>query len=314
MRIKLLVLTFFAALLPNTTLAHEGHDDAPGEESHGPASGPIEISADAKANIQVETIEAVVAPINKTISILGKVVPIPSLATIVTSRISGRVLSLFVFEGENVTKNQALLEIESRQVGDPPPRVTYRSPIDGVVIERKAVLGDAIEPDKRLFEIANLSEIYVEGRVFEAQISALKPSQLVRVSFEAYPDEIFEGSLELIGGALDEASHTLGVWARVKNPTMKLKPNMRAKLHVVTGTTEGAIAIPQRAILGDSVERFAIVESETNPLQYERRSVVTGIRDEQLVEIIQGIYPGDKVVTRGNYQLQFVSPKPAAKE
>ena len=77
-------------------------------------------------------------------------------------------------EGQLVKKGDPLIEIESRQVGNPPPRVQYAAPIDGVVTHRDVVLSASIEPDRHLLEIVDMSELYAEGRIFEGQIAQVK--------------------------------------------------------------------------------------------------------------------------------------------
>ena len=127
------------------------------------------------------------------------------------------------------------------------------------------------------------------------------------MTVESFPGEIFTGTVDLIGGALEPDTRTLKIWARVANPEGRLRPNMRATLNIVTGHADNVVAIPHSAVLGESGTFFAFVQSDEKGLTYERRAVVTGIKDDQYVEIIEGILPTEKVVTLGNYQLQYVT-------
>ena len=231
----------------------------------------------------------------------------------VSSRIAGRVAGIAVVSGDKVQKGQTLVEVESRQIGNPPPRVTYQAPIDGVVTTVEAVLGAPVEPDKNLIQVVDLSEVFAEGRIFEGQVAAVKAGQKVRVYVESFPQDVFEGTVDVVSGALDPESRTLRVWARLKNPDGKLRPNMRARLSIVTGEADSVVAVPHSALLGDAGNLFAFVQADDKGLSYERRPVVVGMKDDRFAEIIEGIFPGDKVVTLGNYQLQYVTPKaPAA--
>ena len=287
-------------------LAHEGHAHAPGEEGVI-TSGPITITAEAKANLALKVEEAQLRTLEKTLLVIGQIEPIPSRSAAVTSRIPGRVVDIKAMEGQLVKKGDPLIEIESRQVGNPPPRVQYPAPIDGVVTHRDVVLNDSIEPDKHLLEIVDMSELYAEGRIFEGQIAQVKTGQKVRVTVESFPGEAFAGTIDLIGGALESETRTLKIWARVANPEGRLRPNMRATLNIVTGEADSVVAIPHSAVLGESGNFFAFVQTDQEGLTYERRPVVTGIRNDQYVEIIEGILPTEKVVTLGNYQLQYVA-------
>jgi cobalt-zinc-cadmium efflux system membrane fusion protein len=299
-------LGFILTGLATPSFAHEGHAKAPGEEG-AVTGGPITITAEAKTNLALKVEEAQLRPLEKTLLVIGQIEPIPSRSAAVTSRIPGRVVDIKAMEGQLVKKGDPLIEIESRQVGDPPPRVQYSAPIDGVVTHRDVVLNDSIEPDKHLLEIVDMSELYAEGRIFEGQIAQVKTGQKVRVTVESFPGEIFTGTIDLVGGALEPETRTLKIWARVANPEGRLRPNMRATLNIVTGQADSVVAIPHSAVLGESGTFFAFVQTDEHGLTYERRSVVTGIKDDQYVEIIEGILPTEKVVTLGNYQLQYVT-------
>jgi len=294
--------------------AHEGHDKAPGESGDSSAGGPIVITAEAKKNLALEIKEAEVRTIEKTITLIGQIEGIPNHSAAVTSRISGRVTALLVTEGQQVKKGQPLVEVESRQPGEPPPSVQYSSSIAGIVTDRHAVLGDTVEPDKHLLEVVDLSEVYAEGRIYEGQVPWVKIGQKARVVVESYPEKVFTGTVELLGGALDPESRTLHVWIRIPNSDGLLRPNMRATINIVTGEAESVITIPKSAVLGESGHLFVFVQSDTNELIFERRNVVQGISDDQFVEISEGVFPSDKVVTIGNYQLQYVTTKAPTKK
>ena len=310
--ISALVATL-SVLLARSSFGHAGHDKAPGEEGEVTAKGPITISAEAKANLGLKVEEAELRTLEKTLTAIGVIEAIPTHSAIVASRIAGRVAGIAVVSGDKVRKGQTLVEVESRQIGNPPPRVTYQAPIDGVVTTVEAVLGAPVEPDKNLIQVVDLSEVFAEGRIFEGQVSAVKVGQKVRVYVESFPEDVFQGTVDVVSGALDPESRTLRVWARLKNLEGKLRPNMRARLSIVTAEADSVVAVPHSALLGDAGNLFAFVQADDKGLSYERRLVVVGMKDDRFVEIIEGVFPGDKVVTLGNYQLQYVAPKaPAA--
>jgi hypothetical protein len=210
-----------------------------------------------------------------------------------------------------VRKGQPVAEVESLQVGDPPPRVRYPAPLDGIVIDRHVVPGDAVEPNLHLLEIADLSEVLAVGRVFEGQVGRVAIGQAVRVSVPSYPDRSFEGVVERLGGQLDPRTRSLPVYMRVANPDRALRPNMRAVLSVVAERADAALAVPRGAILGDFGAYFVFVERDGEPTLFERRPVVTGLSDDRWVEILDGVLPGERVASAGNYSLQFLPPAPS---
>ena len=300
------LLAFAPAAFP-----HAGHDKAPGEGGEGPATGPIAITAEAKKNLALVVDEAQLRTLDKTVLVFGQIEVIPNRSAAVSSRIAGRVADVKVTDGELVKKGQVVVEVESLQLGDPPPRVTYNALIDGVVIDRHVVQGDSVEPNKHLMEIVDLSEVYAEGRIFEGQVAAIKTGQKVRVIVESYPTNEFTGTVDLLSGTLDAETRTLKVWVRIKNPGLKLRPNMRARLNIVTAEADSVVTVPHSAILGEAGHYFAFVQSDTDELVYERKPVVLGLKDDRYFEVIEGIFPSDKVVTLGNYQLQYVTTRKA---
>jgi membrane fusion protein, heavy metal efflux system len=302
----LVTLAMLSAAPP--LLAHEGHDHGPGAPGGDTViTGPIAITPEAKTNLGLRVEEAELRTLDRTLTVIGHIETMPNRSAAVTSRIAGRVVGIKAMEGQMVEKGQPLIEVESLQIGNPPPRVEYSAPIGGVVTHRDLVLNGAVQPETHLMEVVDLSEVFAEGQIFEGQVARVRKGQKVRVNVASFPGETFEGVVELIGAGLDPQTRTLKVWAHVANPELRLRPNMRATLNIVTDAADSVIAVPHSAILGDVGHLFAFVQADEEGLIYERRPVVTGIRDDKYVEIIEGIFPTDKVVTLGNYQLQYVT-------
>lgn len=308
-----LVLAGVFATLGLSLLAHEGHDKAPGETDTA-TGGPITITAEARKNLGLVSVETEIRKIEKTLVVLGQIQAIPDHTVVISSRIAGRVIKLPVNDGESVRKGEIVAEVESLQVGNPPPRAEYSSPIDGVVLSRDVFVGSSTDSNTKLVSVADLTEVYAQARVFEGQINQIRAGQKVRVRTESNPDEVFEGTIERIAGSLDLETHTVRVWARIANAGFKLRPHFQAVISIVTSDGDSVAAVPRSAILGEAGNFFVFVENDTNPLMFERRPVVTGISDDRYIEIIEGVLPGEKAVVAGNYQLQYVAQTRAPAE
>jgi cobalt-zinc-cadmium efflux system membrane fusion protein len=298
-------------------LAHEGEDHAaaPGTEpAAGAVIGPIEVSEVAQRNLGLTVEEAELRPVETTLRVIGEIQADPARSGTMSSRIAGRVSAVFAQEGERVEKGQRLVEVESLQLGDPPPRVRYASPVSGVVTDRHVVVGDDVEPSRHLFEVADLAEVLAIGRVFEGQIGQVSVGQKVRVRVPSYPDDVFEGVVERLGGKLEPGSRSLAVYIRVANPDDRLRPHMRTTLSLVTGGADVALAISKAAVLGESGNFYAFVQDEERPERFERRPLVLGVSNDRLVEVIEGLTPGERVVAEGNYSLQYLTPIAAEEE
>lgn len=282
------------------------HDDAPGTQAATTQTGPVRLTQMMVQNLGLETAEVELKPMEKTFPALGSVDPEPGKIAAVASRVAGRVTKLNVHDGQQVKAGEVLVEVESRVVADPPPKLAFKAPMDGVVLETNVVLGGTVEPDKNLLTIIDLSVVDVVAQVFEAQIGAVKPGQTVRIKALAYPDLTFTGKVKTTAASLARDTGTLRVFVHTENPEGKLLPGMRAQLAFITAQTEDAVVVPRSAVLGEAGDLFVYRQIMTAPFAYERTAVVVGMRDDRYVEIIDGVLPGDRVVTRGNYQLQYV--------
>ena len=305
------------AALAAPVSAHEGHDEAPGTSSAGAgASLIVQVSREARANLGLALVEAEIRPMESTLAVIGEIAPLPNRAGAVTSRIAGRVTWIGVAEGDTVRRGDPLVEVESLQLGDPPPRARYSAPLAGRVVDRHVVPGDSVEPNAHLLEIADLREVLAVGHLFEGQIGRVRIGQRTRVRVPSYPGAVFEGAVERIGSALDPANRSLPVYVRVPNSEGKLLPRMPAELAVVVASSDAALSIPRSALLGDFGNEFVFVEQDPEQGLFRRVAVVRGLDDDQQVEIVEGLLPGDRVVTVGNYSLQFLPPyeEPAASD
>lgn len=284
------------------------HDAAP----HAPttpaadASGAVRLTQTMVRNLGLETATAELKPMEKTFPALGSVDPEPGKIAAVASRVPGRVTRLTVHDGQRVKAGEVLVEVESRIVADPPPKLTFKAPIDGVVLETNVVLGGAVEPDKNLLTLIDLSTVDVVAHVFESRIAAVQPGQTVRIKALAYPDLTFTGKVKATAANVERDTGTLRVFVHTENPAGKLLPGMRAELTFVVGQSDDAVVVPRSAVLGEAGDLFVYRQITTAPFAYERTPVVVGLRDDRYIEIIAGVLPGDRVVTRGNYQLQYV--------
>ncbi|HVZ64166.1 MAG TPA: efflux RND transporter periplasmic adaptor subunit [Opitutaceae bacterium] len=308
-RFILLLGAFVLLAQPAANLfAHAGHDKAPGDDNNGPLTGPVKLTAEAAKNLGLKVETADLRTIEKTLSALGHVEIDPARVAALASRISGRVTRLAVKEGDKVSQGDFLFEIESRQIGDPPPHVEFKASISGTVLERHIFTGDNVEPDTQLLKIVDLSSLYVIARIYEGQIAQVEAGQKVRVRAEAYPEQLFEGTVEGHTAQLDPETRTLGVRVRMANPDLHLLPNMRAILNIVTAEADSVVAVPLSAVLGEAGNYFVFVQDDKDPLTFVRTPVVVGQRDDRYMEIVEGVLPGAGVVTLGNYQLQYVPP------
>lgn len=301
-KLSLLLLALGATVLARGAPCDHGHEPGTGAIH----SGPITLTETMVRNLDLQLAEVGLRTVEKIFPALGQVEADQARISAVSPRISGRVTRLAVHEGQRVKAGDLLLELESRVVADPPPRIEFNASRDGIVLDLHTVTGEAVAPEAHLLRIADLTEVFAVAQVYEGQLANVKNGQRVRVRPIAFADTSFDGEVTHTAARLDRETGTLRVFVRVANPDGKLLPGMRVQLAFVTAESEMAVVVPRAALLGDGGDLFVFRELADAPRTFERTPVVVGLRDDRFVEIIDGVLPGDRVVVRGNYQLQFV--------
>lgn len=177
---------------------------------------------------------------------------------------------------------------------------SLNSPIDGIVVERNATVGASVGTDANLFKIIDLSRVWIDADVFEKDLQRVRPGQEVKLRVTAFPESTFSGKVILINSVLDPETRTVKVRTEVANPDGRLKPDMFANVQIITDVNRAAISIPQSAVLNDEGKTIVFVADGDG---YKKRQVQAGIRNNDRVEIVDGLSAGDKVVVKGNYLL-----------
>lgn len=187
------------------------------------------------------------------------------------------------------------------QRGVPEPLLTLTAPISGAISVRQATLGAMVEATETLFEIIDTSVLWVEGEITEQLFPVVRAGQRARIRVAAYPDTVFTGTVHSLGRTVDPEKRTVHLWIAVTNAEGRLLPEMFTDVSLVTQTVTAALAVPVQAILSEGAERFVFVE---NGEVYVPQPLVLGLRDDRYAEVRDGLFPGDRVVVRGGYELQ----------
>ncbi len=283
--------------------AHEGEQHGEPPPKVGAIGGPVTLSEEGRSNLGLETVVVASRTILSGPTAFGAVEALPGRHQAVASRVAGRVTRVFKFAGDPVSRGDAVLEIESRAVADPPVLVTLTAPIGGVVTRNGVEPGSPVEADATLMEIADLSKVRFRMDVFEVDFGRVARGRTAFVSLEAYPDRGFEGVITRIGDVADPETRTIPVWADLDNADRALKLNLRGRARIAAGSEEPVIAVPTRALLGDPANRFVYLDAGN---LFVPTPVVVGRNDGAWTEIRSGLIPGDAIVVTGNYELQFV--------
>ncbi len=183
-------------------------------------------------------------------------------------------------------------------------RFEMKSPLAGIVVERAVTPGQSVggDPSQVLFTVADLDMLQVLADLYERDLALVREGQFALVNVEAYPGVDFPATLGAVGDVVDPATRTIKVRAWVKNDSHKLKPEMFARLHLEVGEAAQFIAIPREAVLEVDGKQFVyVVEGQD---RYAKREVkISNISADQ-VRVIEGLTPGQRIVTKGAVLIQ----------
>jgi multidrug efflux pump subunit AcrA (membrane-fusion protein) len=256
-------------------------------------------------NLRIKTEVVEETTFEESIFALGRINVYPGRRAAISSRIPGRALEVFVKHDHPITKGDVALVVESRQPGNPPPRVEVTAPISGLVSATHIIPGEPVDPDKVLAEILDLSEVYALASVPEHLAGQLRKGQRARITVPAVPDRVFDADLEHFGAMADAQTGTVEAAFHVNNPDLVLRPGMRAEFSIVVDETADVFSIPRAALQGDGANRFVYVKDFDIPNAFVKTPVVVGRINDLSVEILSGLFPADEVVTHGAYSLAF---------
>ena len=181
---------------------------------------------------------------------------------------------------------------------------TYSSPIAGTVIRKAVVEGQYVDEGMTLFELANLTRVWVVASVPEQDIRSVRMGEPVEVTVEAYPGLLFRGRVGFIEPVLDADSRTVRVRTELANPEGKLRPNMYARVTLKPAPRE-VLAVPSSAILFTGRQPLVWVESE--PGRFAPRTVSVGLTAGAFTEILTGVNEGEMVAATGGFLIDSES-------
>lgn len=175
------------------------------------------------------------------------------------------------------------------------------SPVSGVITQKLAVEQQYVAQGQPLFEVADLSHVWVEADVYEQQLPDVKVGQSVEITSPASPGRTFEGKVSFIQPVLAGATRTARVRIELPNRGLALKPDMYVNVRIIGEPAPPHIMVPATAVIDRGLSRFVWVE--TTPGTYEPRQVETGQRHGEAIVIVSGINEGDNVVVEGGFLL-----------
>ena len=195
------------------------------------------------------------------------------------------------------------------RTGNAQRTLTLRAPMSGEIAEKMVTQGQAVQAGENLFLIADRSVLWADLSIFEADARLVRPGTPVQVTVDALPGHTYQGKVTFIHPALDEKTRTLTARAEVANRDGALRPGMFVTAQIVPPGPR-RLSVPEGAVLPTGTQNLVFVNRGDG--QFLPRQVQVGARGDSLVEIVDGLKPGDEVVASATYLLDSESNLSAA--
>lgn len=180
------------------------------------------------------------------------------------------------------------------------PYLVVPSPITGRVTARAAAPGDFVQPGNppAPYSVADISRIWLNAGVIESDMPLVRTGQKIRVTVMAFPGRTFDGQISTVGATVDPQLHRGLIRAEIEDSKHELLPGMFASFVIVTGTPVSATAVPLDGVVREG-DGSMTVWLTTDRHRFTKRTVKIGMQDAGFDQILDGVRPGEQVVTKG---------------
>ena len=198
---------------------------------------------------------------------------------------------------------------ELERTGQVEREVSVESPVSGYITERNALPNQFVQPDTKLYTVADLSQVWIYAQVFQTDLGRLKPGDPATVTVDAYPGRTFRGRVHQVLPQVDPTTRTVRVRLIFDNPRLLLKPGMFVNIDL--GLPLGPqLVIPASGALQSGTRQMAFVDKGSGYI--EPREIQTGGRVGDDLIVLKGLKPGERIVSSANFLVDSESQLQAA--
>jgi Cu(I)/Ag(I) efflux system membrane fusion protein len=210
-----------------------------------------------------------------------------------------------------------LWDISDEQIGKivesgrPVRTLVLHSPVNGYVVQKMALQGMRVMPGEKLFDIADLSTVWIISDVYEYELPVIKVGGIAKLTLSYFPGKVFSSRIEYVYPTLSGETRTVKVRFSIPNPAGQLKPQMFTNVEVKI-TIGRKLAIPDDAVIDTGTRQVVYVDKGEGV--FEPREVMLGARGEGFREVLAGLKAGEKVASSATFlidseaQLKGVQP------
>ena len=175
--------------------------------------------------------------------------------------------------------------------------------VSGTVTHKMVEEGDYVKQGQPLYKIANFNTVWAEFDAYENQIALLKEGQTIKITTNAYRNEVFDAKISFIDPLLNSATRTIVVRAVLNNKKDKFKPGMfvEGKVEGIQSGSKSTVTVPATAVMWTGERSVVYIKTKPNESVFEMREVLLGNANGDNYTILEGLENGDEVVTNGTF-------------
>jgi len=216
-------------------------------------------------------------------------------------KVTGKLIENIVKEQDRVKKDDVIAYIDRDEVGFEFNKAPVESPIDGIIGNMYLDKGESVTPNIAVAQVVDMDVVKVRINVVEKDLPKIKEGQLAEIIVDAYPDEVFKGTVERVSPVVDLNSRTALVEIEIPNPEHILKSGMFARTRIVVLEHKEVPCILRDAIIREDSKTYCFIIKDDKAY---KTKITIGISEDDKIEIIDGIQEGDSVVITGQQGLK----------
>jgi len=248
--------------------------------------------------IPVKVMEVKLETIQETLDYAGDIKG--QEEALVYPRVSGKIVEKVKKEGDAVAKGEPIAYVDRDEVGFTFEKSPVESPMAGVVGRMDLDLGTQVTPQTAAALVVDMDKVKISVDIPEQYLPKISLGQAARITVDAYPQEIFSGQISQISPVLDTQTRAAPVQITIDNQDHRLKSGMFARTSLVLQERKSVPVVIKDAVLGQDPEIYVYLVSGDSAVL---RKVKLGLEQNALCEVVEGLSPGDLVVTVGQQRL-----------
>ena len=295
--IHLIILAALVAL--SACGRKEVTDEKAAEEKKG-GKNIVTLTKENLEHVEIKSEPVALGNIETTLKAAGRVSENMNKTARVSSTLEGLLTKINVDLNDTVKAGDVLALVQTPELLGKPLEI--KAPLDGVVIDRKASIGELVSKNKEIFTISDPTDLWVLAEVKEVDLGKIKVGQEASFTVLAYPGEAFHGKVVRVANQVEAQSRTAEARIEVKDDDRRLKPGMFADVQITTTMLNDVVVIPDTALQTEEDKQVVFVALDGN--KFEKRAVTLGLEQGGRVQVTDGVKPGEQVVTDGSFILK----------